>query len=187
MNIFLFDCLDLKHNAECHPDKLLVKMMCESSQLINNHTSQFGSPLLKGDGSPFKQTHKHHPSSIWAGESRPNLMYLIHYLEALYVEYKTRYKKKSATYLGILEQLETDFSYSKYDILPKDFIIVINDDWLKQIVDDQTFNLLKINKNRTSDLELVSYCYQNYLYLAKQHYFYWKHTNQPFFQHLAVR
>ena len=88
MNIFILDT-DIKKCAEYHVDKHTVKMVLETTQLLNN-------ALIKNviDYNPvYKQTHKSHPASIWASESRENFEWLLNLGFALCKEYTFRYEK----------------------------------------------------------------------------------------------
>lgn len=88
MNIFVLD-LDVDKCAEYHCDKHVVKMILETTQLLNN-------ALIKNDSAynpVYKQTHKNHPCSIWASENRANFEWLVNLGLALCSEYTLRYNK----------------------------------------------------------------------------------------------
>ena len=64
-------------------------MVLETTQLLNN-------ALIKNviDYNPvYKQTHKSHPASIWASESKENFEWLLNLGFALCKEYTFRYEK----------------------------------------------------------------------------------------------
>lgn len=88
MNIFVLDT-DVKLAAQAHVDKHCVKMILETTQLLNNALI-VGSP---GYQPVYKQTHKNHPCSIWATESVDNFRWLNNLGLALCEEYTFRYGK----------------------------------------------------------------------------------------------
>jgi len=88
MNIFVLDT-DVKRAAQAHVDKHCVKMVLETTQLLNN-------ALITGSSNydpVYKQTHKNHPCSIWAAESIDNFNWLTNLGLALCEEYTFRYSK----------------------------------------------------------------------------------------------
>lgn len=88
MNIFVLDT-DVVKCAQYHCDKHVVKMILETTQLLNN-------ALIKHDASydaVYRQTHKNHPASIWTAESRANFDWLVSLGLALSDEYTFRYGK----------------------------------------------------------------------------------------------
>ena len=88
MNIFVFD-EDPVLCAQYHPDKLLVKMVLETAQLLC--TVQH----LRGEASPpYKKTHSAHPAVLWTCESIANYRWLVELGLALAVEYTYRYGRR---------------------------------------------------------------------------------------------
>jgi hypothetical protein len=88
MNVFILD-LDVKRCAEYHVNKHVVKMILESTQLLNN-------ALIANDQNyqpVYRQTHKNHPCSLWASRSRGNFDWLLDLSLALCQEYSFRYGK----------------------------------------------------------------------------------------------
>ena len=88
MNIFVLDT-DVTRCAQAHVDKHCVKMILESTQLLN-------SALIANDDSyvpVYKQTHKNHPASLWVSKSRDNFDWLNRLALALCSEYTYRYGK----------------------------------------------------------------------------------------------
>jgi len=85
MNIFVTD-KDPAQSARNLCNKHVVKMMLETMQILC-------SPFANGKA-PYRQTHFHHPCSVWARESLENYEWLI--LHAIYIgnEYTARYGKK---------------------------------------------------------------------------------------------
>lgn len=88
MNIFILDS-DVQRCAQAHCDKHVVKMILETTQLLNN-AMIVGQP----DYIPvYRQTHKNHPCSLWACESRDNFIWLLSLGAYLCDEYTFRYEK----------------------------------------------------------------------------------------------
>jgi hypothetical protein len=88
MNIFILDTNVVKC-AEYHLDKHCVKMILESTQLLNNALSTHNmsyTPI-------YKPTHLKHPTSIWAALSIENFDWLTNLALALCNEYTHRYGK----------------------------------------------------------------------------------------------
>lgn len=88
MNIFVLD-ENVRRAAQAHIDKHCVKMILETTQLLNNALI-VGSP---GYEPVYRQTHKNHPCSIWATESVRNFTWLSNLGLALCEEYTFRYSK----------------------------------------------------------------------------------------------
>lgn len=88
MNIFVLD-RDPRIAAEMHCDKHVVKMVLETAQLLNN-------ALIKASSKyePFyKQSHKNHPCSLWASQSKENFDWLCNLGLELCREYTHRYTR----------------------------------------------------------------------------------------------
>lgn len=91
MNIFVLD-LDPKKAAQMHCDKHVVKMICESVQMISTVIrKQFPDAEL------YKPTHRNHPCTVWAGESQENMNWLCELTQGLLNEYTIRYGKQHAS------------------------------------------------------------------------------------------
>ena len=82
MNIFVLD-VQLRISVQYHCNKHVVKMPLEAAQI--------GSTVV---GGPYKPTHANHPCTVWARESRSNLVYVLAYGYELCVEYTHRYGKR---------------------------------------------------------------------------------------------
>lgn len=88
MNIFVLDT-DIVKCAQYHVDKHCVKMILETTQLLNN-------ALIANDKNyqpVYRQTHKNHPCSLWTAASRSNFDWLVELGLALSSEYTYRYGK----------------------------------------------------------------------------------------------
>jgi len=86
-------------------DKHVVKMILETAQMLCT------AARVRGCWAPYKQTHKKHPCTLWAGESRGNWNWLVRYGLALCGEYTKRYNKthKSQRVIDYCRYLEVDF------------------------------------------------------------------------------
>lgn len=90
MNIFILHDTDFDLCAQYHCDKHVVKMILETTQLLNNARFKHNPSL-----SPiYKPTHINHPCSIWASETRSNFNWLTNLGLALCKEYTLRYNKR---------------------------------------------------------------------------------------------
>lgn len=88
MNIFILDS-DIEKSVIYHPDKHIVKMPIEATQLLCNtlyFTGQWEDWM-------YKPTHLNHPCSIWARTSLDNWLWLRGYVLELGKEYTFRYSK----------------------------------------------------------------------------------------------
>lgn len=92
MNRFILDA-DPWRAATFHCDKHVVKMIVEEAQMLSTVHRRFGH---EGEGL-YRATHRHHPCTVWAGESRDNYLWGARLLEALLEEYTLRYGKQHAT------------------------------------------------------------------------------------------
>ena len=87
-----------KTAAQLQPDKMLVKMILESAQMLCT-----AHRILDGDENAdsvglYKATHKNHPCTVWARECSGNYWWLYKHFLALGREYEYRYKR---THLSI--------------------------------------------------------------------------------------
>jgi len=79
MNIFVLDENPFVA-AEMLCDKHVPKMCVESAQmmasaLLRHNVSEFDMPLTK-KGTPYKGGYKHHPCTVWAGDTSSNFNWL---------------------------------------------------------------------------------------------------------------
>jgi hypothetical protein len=86
MNIFVTDFSPYT-SAFILDDKRVNKMVLETCQLLSTAIN------VCGGAGPYKTTHKNHPCSIWARETKGNYDWLLHHFEALLKEYTSRYGK----------------------------------------------------------------------------------------------
>jgi hypothetical protein len=97
MNIFVLDPCPVK-SARMMNDKHVVKMICESAQMLANcfpvcDLSSAGCPRTKTDG-VRKYSHWNHPCSLWVRASVGNMQWLIDHALALCDEKKVRYPNR---------------------------------------------------------------------------------------------
>lgn len=86
MNIFFLH-LRTKLCAQYHVDRHVVKMILETAQLLCT------AIWVLGGTAPLKETHKNHPSAIWARSGRVNWKWLRKLGLSLCEEYTFRYGK----------------------------------------------------------------------------------------------
>lgn len=98
MNIFVLDT-DVVKAAQYHLDKHCVKMILETTQLLNNALIAHDKEYLP----VYRETHKNHPASIWASQSRENFVWLLRLGYALCDEYTYRYGKTHKCYSILLD------------------------------------------------------------------------------------
>jgi len=99
MNIFILDT-DPTTAARMHCDKHVPKMCVEAAQMLASALRRHGAtdemmPLTKA-GTPYKGGYKHHPCTVWAGDSRDNFKWLARHAQALLTEYSNRFDKVHA-------------------------------------------------------------------------------------------
>lgn len=93
MNIFILD-EDPELAASYLNDKHVVKMALESAQLLSSvHRIYDNNKIV------YKLTHKNHPCSVWARQTRDNYLWLYKHFKAICQEYTARYEKVHKSYL----------------------------------------------------------------------------------------
>ena len=90
-----------------HCDKHIPKMCVEAAQMMASALRRHGAtdeqmPLTKS-GTPYKGGYKHHPCTVWAGDSWTNLDWLASHAMALCVEFENRFKKEHACFRPICQ------------------------------------------------------------------------------------
>lgn len=88
MNIFYTDRCPYTA-ATFLDDKRCVKMVLETAQILST-----AMHLNNIEGYPYKPTHKHHPSVVWAAQNRLHFLWLCEHLHGLCREYTARYDKQ---------------------------------------------------------------------------------------------
>ena len=99
MNIFVLDENPITA-AQCMDDVRVPKMCVESAQMMASALRRHGAtdeqmPLTKA-GKPYRGGYKHHPCTVWAGDSRANFQWLARHAQALLTEYSNRFDKVHA-------------------------------------------------------------------------------------------
>lgn len=89
MNIFVLDENPVRA-AQMLCNKHIVKMPTESGQILSSVVRWYVSdPHIDF----YKITHKNHPCTLWAGQSRGNFQWLLDHANAIVAEYDYRYGK----------------------------------------------------------------------------------------------
>ena len=88
MNIFVLDECPIQ-SAQMQCDKHIVKMPLETAQMLCSVWHRHG----QGDKVPYREVHKHHPCTLWTGDSLLNYDWLWKHGMELCFEYTRRYNK----------------------------------------------------------------------------------------------
>ena len=108
MNIFAIEHkpnskqIDWIKSAQSHDDLRCVKMPLEATQMLCTSINT----LVDKQITPYKSTHKNHPSTIWARQSFSNWFNLRTHAYALCHEYTRRFNKIHKAQL-VLNELDT--------------------------------------------------------------------------------
>ena len=99
MNIFVLDENPIRA-AEMMDCVRVPKMIVESAQMMASALRRHGAvdsqmPLTKS-GTPYKGGYKHHPCTVWAGDSWHNFDWLANHAIGLLGEYYMRFGKEHA-------------------------------------------------------------------------------------------
>jgi len=86
MNIFVLD-KDPIISAQMQCDKHIVKMPLETAQMLCSVWHRYGS----ADRVPYKEAHRNHPCTLWAGDDAHNYDWLWRHGMELCFEYTRRY------------------------------------------------------------------------------------------------
>jgi hypothetical protein len=86
MNIFVLDESPII-SAQMQCDKHIVKMPLETAQMLCSVWHRYGS----ADRVPYKEAHRNHPCTLWAGNDAHNYDWLWHHGMELCFEYTRRY------------------------------------------------------------------------------------------------
>ena len=101
MNIFILDESPII-SAQMQCDKHILKMPLETAQMLCSVWHRYG----QGMNVPYKEAHKNHPCTLWAGDSMDNYNWLwLHGMELCF-EYTRRYNK-----IHKCQQVIMDLSY----------------------------------------------------------------------------
>ena len=88
MNIFILDESPII-SAQMQCDKHIVKMPLETAQMLCSVWHRYG----QGMNVPYKEAHKNHPCTLWAGNDGANYDWLWQHGMELCFEYTRRYNK----------------------------------------------------------------------------------------------
>jgi len=88
MNIFVLDESPIL-SAQMQCDKHVVKMPLETAQMLCSVWHRYGL----ADKIPYREAHKNHPCTLWAGDNAENYEWLWQHGMELCFEYTRRYNK----------------------------------------------------------------------------------------------
>ena len=99
MNIFVLDEDPVK-SAQAIDCVRVPKMIVESAQMMASALRRWGAtdeqmPLTQ-KGTPYKGAYKHHPCTVWAGDTFSNFDWLCRHAVGLLIEYQNRFGKRHA-------------------------------------------------------------------------------------------
>ena len=108
MNIFVLD-EDPLVAAFDHDDVRVVKMVLEAGQMLATSLRAHGmtdedmlaAGIVTKAGTPWRATHKHHPCTLWASETRANFAWLSRHATALCAAYTARFDRIHASTVAI--------------------------------------------------------------------------------------
>jgi hypothetical protein len=103
MNIFILDP-DPVIAAQMQCDKHVVKMPLECAQMLSAVHHIHGSDNVD---EMYKVTHRNHPCTVWAAQSRANYMWLFEHFRALSNEYRFRYGNTHLSWFKLRDVLST--------------------------------------------------------------------------------
>ncbi len=105
MNIFMFHNDPIK-SAICQPDKMLVKMVLETAQMLCTAHRELDGDRKANINGLYKTAYKNHPCTIWARESKENYQWLYDHFIALGQEYTYRYNKVHTSITKLQDALQ---------------------------------------------------------------------------------
>ncbi len=109
MNIFVLDECPIQ-SAQMQCDKHIVKMPLETAQMLCSVFHRHGQGHLV----PYREVHKNHPCTLWAGDSADNFCWLVQHGMELCFEYTRRYNKIHKCQQVIMDIRETDWGTLQY-------------------------------------------------------------------------
>ena len=109
MNLFVLDN-DPETSAQSMCDKHIPKMVVETFQMMGSALRRHGATdsamPLTSKGTPLIGGYKHHPVTIWIGDSITNFVWAALHGIALCEEYTMRYNKRHSCHNGILQMAD---------------------------------------------------------------------------------
>lgn len=159
MNIFYLDH-DTKECASYHCDKHVVKMILEYAQLMSTAHRVLDGDEYADDVGLYKETHKNHPSAVWARQNSNNYIWLYRLFCNLLEEYTLRYGRthKTSCLKEPLYVLPCNITYGKEMLQPPQCMP----------------NEYKVDRNSTA-------AYRNYYIGAKASIAKWKYQRPEWF------
>ena len=124
MNIFILDP-DPVIAAQMQCDKHVVKMPLECAQMLSAVHHIYDSDNVD---EMYKVTHRNHPCTRWAAQSRANYMWLFDHFRALNDEYCRRYFKNHKSWLTLHDVLSTPPA-TMIDVEPTPFAQAMPDEY----------------------------------------------------------
>jgi len=117
LNIFVLS-YDPVEAAQMHCDRHVPKLVVELFQMLGSALRRHGAtdndmPLTKS-GKPLVGGYRHHPVTVWVGDSRENFEWAVEHAIALAEEYTFRYGKTHACEAGIYQMADMS------DLIPSD-------------------------------------------------------------------
>ena len=109
MNIFVLDESPII-SAQMQCDKHIVKMPLETAQMLCSVWHRYG----QGMNVPYKEAHRNHPCTLWAGDDGANYDWLWQHGMELCFEYTRRYNKIHKCQQVIMDIRETDWGTLQY-------------------------------------------------------------------------
>ena len=109
MNIFVLDESPII-SAQMQCDKHIVKMPLETAQMLCSVFHRHGQGHLV----PYREVHKNHPCTLWAGDSADNFCWLVQHGMELCFEYTRRYNKIHKCQQVIMDLSKTDLGTLQY-------------------------------------------------------------------------
>ena len=109
MNIFVLDKSPII-SAQMQCDKHIVKMPLETAQMLCSVWHRYG----QGMNVPYKEAHKNHPCTLWAGDDARHYDWLWQHGMELCFEYTRRYNKIHKCQQVIMDIRETDWGTLQY-------------------------------------------------------------------------
>jgi hypothetical protein len=117
MNIFFTDT-NAKVAAISQPDKMLVKMVLETAQMLCTAHRVLDGNEYADEVGLYKEAYKNHPCTVWARESSTNYDWLFKHFTSLLDEYEYRYNKEHACKRLVVALSKTPDNITQTDMTP---------------------------------------------------------------------
>ena len=158
MNIFILD-KDPTVAAQMMCDKHIPKMCVESAQMMASALRRHGAtddmmPLTKS-GTPYKGGHKHHPCTVWVGDTYHNFSWLAQHAKALCREYTKRFSKTHACQSPIHQMSIMIYLFNDTGLTP--FALAMPDEYKTAYVEGLAVLCNPLIKHAESDDAVKAY------------------------------